>query len=288
MTSPVPAGSAAIEASSAPLWLEQWRLLGAFVRRNALVDLSYRMQLVTTVLGALVSLATFYFLAGLVDRQALAGGAGQRYFPFVLVGLACAQFSGVAMNGLSAQLRQEQVLGTLEATLVQPIRPLQWVLCLPAWDACWASLQLALYLALGVAFFHLDLSHANWLAAGLVLLASLLALFGLGLLAAAYVVLFKRGNPVQSIVNTTFMLLSGVYFPVALLPAPLRWVAQWLPITHVLQGARRALLDGLRLAELLPSLGLLLIFAAVLLPLGLAAIAWALRRVRRHGTLAAY
>ena len=267
------------------------RLIGAFLRRNAFIETSYRMQFVMTLCGILSSIATFYFVSHLIDQRGTlthTTAYGGHYFAFVLVGMACAQYSSVAMYGLASQLRQEQVQGTLEAMLVHPVRPLQLALGLPAWDFCWATVNLMLYLLIGMGVFHCDLSRANWLGALLVMGASLLVFAALGLLSAAFVLVFKRGNPIQWAISTAFVLLGGVYFPVDLLPAPLGITAQGLPITHVLHGLRRALLEGAALSTLWPSLGLILLFGVALLPLGLWAMTQALRQARRRGGIGAY
>ena len=266
------------------------RIIGAFLRRNAIIETSYRLQLLLTIGGILASMTTFFFVARLVDHHLLPLHAayGRDYFAFVLVGLACAQYSSVATYGMATHLRQEQMQGTLETMLAHPVRLRELVLGLPAWEFCWATMQLALYLVLGVWLFHCDVSRANWPAAALVLSASLIAFFGLGLISAACVLLFKRGNPIQWVLNTTFTLLGGVYFPVGLLPAPLATAAQALPITHVLHGLRQALLSGEPLAGMLPSLGIILLFGLLLLPLGAWMLAAALRHARRQGSLLTY
>ena len=266
------------------------RLLWAFLRRNALIDTSYRVQLLLTVCSIVASVATFYFVAHLVDRSALPAGDayGRDYFAFVLVGLACAQYSSVAVYGLAGALRQEQVQGTLEAMLAQPVRPIHLALGLPAWELCWALGQVGLYLGVGALLFHCDLSRANWAGALGIFCASAVVFCALGMLSAACVLLFKRGNPIQWALNTAFVLLGGVYFPVTLLPEPLRLAARALPITHILHGLRRALLEGASLDALWPSLGVILLFGVCLLPLGLWAMAQALRQARRQGSLVAY
>jgi ABC-2 type transport system permease protein len=72
---------------------------------------------------------------------------------------------------------------------------------------------------------------------------------------------------------------------VEVLPAPLRSVADLLPLTHALEALRRALLTGADLASLVGPLSRLALFAAVLLPVSLAAFAWAVRRAKDDGSL---
>jgi ABC-2 type transport system permease protein len=82
--------------------------------------------------------------------------------------------------------------------------------------------------------------------------------------------------------------LGGVFYPVTALPPWLGKLAQWLPITHALEGVRRALLAGDGLTELWREALTLLLFAGVGLPLALAVFRWSVRRAKMTGTLAQY
>ncbi len=74
-------------------------------------------------------------------------------------------------------------------------------------------------------------------------------------------------------------------YPLAVLPRGLQLLARLLPVTYSLEGMRAALLGHASTAQLLPQLGALTVFAAVLLPLSFAVFAWALRRTKITGTL---
>jgi ABC-type multidrug transport system permease subunit len=65
-------------------------------------------------------------------------------------------------------------------------------------------------------------------------------------------------------------------------------VAQFLPFTHALEGLRQAVLNGKGLGELSPQVGILSVFAVVLLPLSLAFFAWTVRQAKRLGTLSQF
>src|SRR4029077_8973894 len=103
----------------------------------------------------------------------------------------------------------------------------------------------------------------------LVLLASILAFAGLGVLSASYLLLFKRGNPLKWFFVGVAGLVSGIMYPVTVLPTPLRWLGRFVPVTYSLQGMRAALLGHASMAALWPTVGILLAFAAVLLPTSL-------------------
>ena len=80
-------------------------------------------------------------------------------------------------------------------------------------------------------------------------------------------------------------LVSGIMYPVSVLPAPLQWAARLIPVTYSLEAMRGAVLAHASLGDLWPAIRALLLFAIVLLPSSLAAFAWALRRTKVTGTL---
>ena len=67
-----------------------------------------------------------------------------------------------------------------------------------------------------------------------------------------------------------------------------RWLqllARFNPVTYALDAMRAALLAGAGFSGIWQSLGILLLFAAVLLPASMAVFSWALRRTKVSGTL---
>jgi len=82
--------------------------------------------------------------------------------------------------------------------------------------------------------------------------------------------------------------VSGVVYPVSVLPSWLRAVGHFLPLTHVLVVLRAAFLIGSSPAAVGDSLAALAIFAAILIPAGAATFAYALRRARVDGSLTHY
>jgi len=147
------------------------------------------------------------------------------------------------------------------------------------------SLRTTAYLGWAVVLFQFPVGQANWAGAILVLGASVLAFMGLGVLSASYSILFKRGNPVKWLFVGVAGLVSGIMYPVTVLPPALQSLARLVPVTYSLEGMRAALLQQASILALLPTLRALLLFALVLLPLSLAVFSWALRRTKVTGTL---
>ena len=98
-------------------------------------------------------------------------------------------------------------------------------------------------------------------------------------------VIFPAVRVIDRIVLGISGLVGGMMYSISVLPAPLRFLARLIPVTYSLEGMRAALLAGAGWRQLWPSLGVLLLFAAILIPLSFLVFAWALRRTKVTGTL---
>jgi len=263
------------------------RKLSAFFWRDFAIARGYRGALVLEVLEALFGVATYYYLSRFVESPELAQAlpAGNNYFTFALVGFAFFDYLNVSIDAFDASLNEAQQNRTLEALLVTQT-PLPLIL---AGSAIYPFVTLALrtcvYLAWAVLLFGFAPRSANWLGAAAVLLASILAFAGLGILSASYQILFKRGNPAKWIVLGISGFLGGMMYPITVLPKPLQVLAHLIPVTYSLEGMRAALLDGAGWSRIGPSVLALLAFSAILLPLSFGIFGWALHRTKITGTL---
>ncbi len=262
----------------------------AFLLRDFLEEISYPLAFLWRVGAILFRLVTFYFLARLVEGTALPQLTpyGGHYFPFVMLGLALASFQGVALSAISNNILYGMYTGTLEAMLVTPTSLSTIVFASMFYQFCSALVKIVIYLVFGFWFFGLALGQVNLAATALVLILTLLAHLPLGILAAAFILIFKQGDPVTTILGSVSGLLGGVYFPVAILPGWVQIIARFLPFTYALEGLRQAVLNGRSISQLGHQILILAAFAAVLLPLSLAVFAWAVRQAKRLGTLSQF
>jgi ABC-2 type transport system permease protein len=135
-------------------------------------------------------------------------------------------------------------------------------------------------------FFNLDLSHANWLSALAIFAAATLPLLGLGIFTSVLPLLSpEKGEQTAFAVQGVLLLISGVYYPISVLPAPLHLVGVLSPLTYTLNGVREALLHGLSLAGALPDIGILLLMGVILVPASVWCFNRAEIRAKRLGLL---
>ena len=79
------------------------------------------------------------------------------------------------------------------------------------------------------------------------------------------------------------LVVSGVYYPVSVLPHWMQWVAKISPATYALRGCRNSILHGAGLAwaDVWP----LLVIGAFSIPIGLMVFKAGERYAKRHGKL---
>lgn len=264
--------------------------LGAFLRRDVLIAWSYRTSFFSdwAQLGSQVVL--FYMVGRLVNPATLPayGGTRATYMEFVAVGISVSVFVSVAVARISAQIRNEQLAGTLEALLLTPTSLTTIQLGSVAYDLLYVPVRTALFLLLVGFGFGLRFEAGGIAPAAAILLTFLPFAWGLGVLSAAATLTIRRGASAVMLMLTGLTLTSGSYFPIAVLPAPFRAFADFNPLTIVVGEMRRALLVGMPLHELGRTLLELLAASTGAVAIGAGVFALAVARERRQGTLGQY
>ncbi len=225
------------------------------------------------------------FQIGLV---ALIYGTAQRdLLNYAVVALAANTCIFSTIYFVGEILDRERVKGTLIGLFLTPSPRLSWL----TGFALVGVVEMALSAAVALAFGYLALGvrfDPNWAALALTLALFMAALWGIGMIFSAIGVYLKKANPFSNLVAPFMILLGGVYYPVALLPDPLRWLARALPMGYGMQALADAALHdagiGALSSQLLPLAGF-----AVLMPiLGVLAFNWIVRVVRVRGELDLY
>lgn len=265
------------------------KLLWSFLLRDFQTQVSYRSAFVLGFFGLFFRAFTFYFISRLIGDGAAPylGAYGGDYFAFVLIGIAFNGYFGVGLSAFAGALREAQTTGTLEAVLMTPTPLSAMIVGSALWSYLFTTLQVVIYLLLGL-FLGLDLSAANIPLALVTLLLSVAVFAAIGIIAAGIIMVIKRGDPLTTLIGSVSALLGGIYYPIELLPEWLRAVSHLLPITYAVRLMREALLAGAGWREAFPDLLALAIFAAVLLPAAFFAFRLAVDRARAAGSLAQY
>lgn len=266
------------------------RLAWAFFKRDAIIALSYRAAFVVQLAGNLLLLGLFYFMAKTVGGQNVPSLTryGGNFLAFLLIGIALTDCVGVSLTTFASQIREAQTTGTLEVTLMAPVSLPVMLILSSLWNYFFSSIRFFLYLIFGALLYGVSLGNANVPAAAVIFLLTVLSFMGLGILWAGVVMVVKRGETMMTAMAYVVLLVSGVLFPTAMLPAWLQTVAAFIPLTPALEGMRLALLRGASLAQVWPMVAQLAAFAVVLMAVGIAGFNQTVRVAKRAGSLAQF
>jgi ABC-2 type transport system permease protein len=259
--------------------------LAAFVARDFAIARSYRLPFILDGFYGVLNLAVYFFISRTFRGLAHGDLDAPSYFAFAAVGIVVATVIDTASGAIAYKIRDEQLAGTLEALLTQPLTAAQLCLGPIAFPALFALVRASLYLAVAAVWMQLDVSKTNWLGAVIMMLLTAIALAAFGVLAGAIVLVLKRGEILANMTLFGMATLSGSVFPVGELPDWLRWISAILPLRYGLDGVRHALFgsggwgrDALILAA----------FGLIAMPIAVLIFARALAFSRRLGTVAQY
>jgi ABC-2 type transport system permease protein len=192
-----------------------------------------------------------------------------------------------ALACYAQSVRESQHSATLPVLVAAPTSASRLIVLSSAYPMLRATIEAALFLTVGAAL-GLGFQAANVPAAVLVFLLSLAAFSAVGILSAACIVVWKRGDPIPWLVGAASWLFGGVFFPIDRLPEPLQVLSRALPIAHALEAFRPALLDGPSFGAVLAEAAPLVAFTVAAVPLSLWLFSRAIERARAEGTLRQY
>ncbi len=261
--------------------------LWAFIKRDFQSEVSYRFSFVLQIGGMFLSLLAFFYMTGMINPDAK-GLDGIRPFDWMLVGLCFQFYFSAALFSFSQKIRDEQLLGTLEAMLVSPTPTSLVIFSSAAFGFTYGALRVMIYMGFAVLVFGVELYATGLGAFALGAALTMLSSVGLGILSASFILVFKRGNPINFLLSGATTFLGSVFFPVEQLPEWVQPASYYLPVTWSMRIVRGSLLQGKGVRELGRELLILTLMTAVLLPVGLICSRFAIRKAKREGSLVQY
>ncbi|HEX3607857.1 MAG TPA: ABC transporter permease [Candidatus Dormibacteraeota bacterium] len=263
--------------------------LGAFVgfleRQRDLYRRFWAWEVVWFVYS-LVSVMSIGYLATGLEAAGATGVDLRATQLYLLAGSMLWSYLSLVFMEVAYAVGWERWEGTIEYTFMAPVKRATHLLGICAFSVLYGLARTAVVVVVALLVFHVDLSHADLLAAAVVLAAATVPLIGLGILIAILPLLApEKGEQMSTALQGLFLLVSGVYYPVSVLPLPLQAVGVLSPLTYTLSAIRDALLHHASVAAVLPATGLLLLMGAVLIPVALWLFSRAERRAKRLGTL---
>lgn len=210
------------------------------------------------------------------------------YLAFVVLGVA---FNGLAMGALEDggnAVYEEESNGTWDLLSLAPFNRFVWMFAKTLASLLTGFVDFFAVLLLGLLVFDVAPTWQGLVVALLGIVFTLVALQGLGFLMAALGLVWKQPYAIAFLLSPFVILLSGMMFPVAALPAWLQPFSNAIPLTHGLHIVRDAILLDRGVMDLLPSFGWLALTGAILMAIGFAAFQFMETKARELGVLGRY
>jgi ABC-2 type transport system permease protein len=269
-----------------PRWLIEMIAVWGYVQRNYYLTKRYFMWEIVWLVYITANAMAITFIGAGVEAVSGTKVDTEYLMTFLLVGALIWSYLSVLFDVLSETVSWERWEGTIEYTFMSPASRVTHLLGMGLYAVIYGIVQIVIMFGVVSLFFELDLSNANYLGALLVLAVCSVSLVGFGIVAAVLPLLSpEKGQQVSYIVSSLLLLVSGVYYPVEVLPGWMQAIAWLSPVTYALDGSRQALLEGAGVAGLWDSVWPLLIMGAVFVPLGLWIFHLGERYAKRTGKL---
>jgi len=271
----VGAGRVAIEMGN--------QLVGLFgiVERNVYLTKRYFLWDIAFMFWTIANTLTIVFIARAADLPA----AKENTLALaLLVGATIWAFLGIIFEFMTETVAWERWEGTIEYTFMAPLSRLVHLFGQGAFAVLYGLVRAAILFFAVAAFLGLHAPNANYGAAFALLALASISFIGVGIMTSVLPLISpEKGAQLGFVAQGLMLVVSGVYYPVSVMPEWMQWVAKISPATYALRGCRASIVEGagLEWANVWP----LLIIAVLATPIGLAIFKVGERYAKKHGKL---
>jgi ABC-2 type transport system permease protein len=204
----------------------------------------------------------------------------------LLIGAVIWAYLGIIFEILTETVAWERWEGTIEYTFMAPLSRPVHLIGMGLFAIGYGVVRASLVFGAIAAMFSLHMPNADFATALLLLAIGSVSFIGIGMMTAVLPLISpEKGTQLGFMAQGTMLVVSGVYYPVSVLPGWMQAISTISPATYALRGIRAAIVGGAGPAAVWGDIWPLLVIGAVSIPLGL----WVFRRgevyAKRHGKL---
>ena len=257
--------------------------LGGVVERNVYLTRRYIWWDVAFMVWTIANTLTIVFIAKGIEAT---GGSIDvtRATTTLLIGGVVWAYLGIIFEFLTETVAWERWEGTIEYTFMAPLSRAMHLGGSGVFAVLYGLIRAALLFLVVALFFGLSMPNANFVGALVLLVIASVSFFGIGMMTAVLPLISpEKGAQLGFVGQGMLLVVSGVYYPVSVLPSWMEWLSTISPATYALRGIRASILDGAGIAwaDVWP----LLVIGTFSIPLGLYIFSIGERHAKKHGKL---
>jgi ABC-2 type transport system permease protein len=259
--------------------------LGGIVERNSYLIKRYGWWELAFFIWTVANTLSVVFIA-----KGVSAGGGHlnvaRETTTLLIGAVLWAYLGIIFEILTETVAWERWEGTIEYTFMAPLSRAVHLGGMGLFAVLYGVVRTALLFLVVALFFGLHLGRADFGTAMLLLAVASISFVGVGMITAVLPLISpEKGAQIGFIAQGLLLVVSGVYYPVSVMPQWMQWLSTISPATYALRGIRAAVLDGAGVGAVWGDIWPLLVLGVVSIPLGLLVFRTGERYAKRHGKL---
>jgi ABC-2 type transport system permease protein len=255
------------------------------VERNVYLVKRYMLWEVAFFFWTVANTLTIVFIAKGVEAT---GGTIDinRQTTILLIGGVIWAYLGIIFEILTETVAWERWEGTIEYTFMAPLSRIVHLGGMGVFAVIYGIVRASLLFVVIAFFFSLSMPVADFGAALVILGIASVSFIGIGMMTAVLPLISpEKGSQLGFIAQGLLLVVSGVYYPVEVLPPVMQAISKISPATYALEGIRAAILDGAHVSDLWGDIWPLMVFGVISIPLGLAVFRRGERYAKQHGKL---
>jgi len=216
----------------------------------------------------------------------LSPAAETRLTTVLLIGAVIWAYLGIIFEILTETVAWERWEGTIEYTFMAPLSRPVHLIGMGLFAVAYGIVRASLIFGVVAAFFGLHMGDASFGTALVLLAIASISFIGIGMMTAVLPLISpEKGTQLGFMGQGIMLVVSGVYYPVSVLPGWMQAIAKVSPATYALRGIRNAILHGAGVGDVWRDIWPLIVIGAVTVPLGLFVFNRGEVYAKRHGKL---
>jgi ABC-2 type transport system permease protein len=256
--------------------------LGGIVERNVYLTKRYFLWDLAFMVWTIANTLTIVFIARAVPG--ISAAEENTLATRLLVGAVIWAFLGIIFEFVTETVAWERWEGTIEYTFMAPLSRSMHLFGMGAFAVLYGLIRATILFFVVAAFIGVHMPDANFGAALALISIASFSFIGIGMMTSVLPLISpEKGAQLGFVMQGMMLVVSGVYYPVSVMPHWMQAIAKISPATYALRGDRASIVNGAGLAwaDVWP----LLIIAVVAIPLGLAIFKRGERYAKKHGKL---
>lgn len=191
------------------------------------------------------------------------------YILYLLIGSFMWTYLASVFGNITWAITRERWEGTIEYTFMAPVKRILHLLGTSLFAIVWGLIRMLIVFTIASPVFEISFSQTNFITTAIILALATLPFVGLGTIIAIFPLIdHENGEKVPWFAEAILMMVSGIYYPVTVMPIWLQWVSKLSPAKYALEGIRAAIIDGVSIMQALPYIIPLFISGLITIPLG--------------------